>query len=110
MRAVLYENPSTPDGWNRWAYHHRNSHDNIRAAILAQSGINLPDYPVDPMRDDLIDIFLQNNAQLHTDMNSTTGLQASDLLEVDFEDDAQRLAWIFAHAREHENVELQLGI
>lgn len=110
MQAVLFESPTTPDAWLRWSFHHRNSHDNIRAAILAKQGRRLVDYPIDPLDGPHITVFLQLNAQLHSDMNSATGQQSSDLLEVDFENDAQRLAWIASHAQEHRNVEFQLGL
>lgn len=110
MRAVLYEAPRSPEEWLRWSFHHRNSHDNIRAAITANKGPNLPDYPIDPIRGPQIGDFLQYNSQLHSDMNSALRLQSSDLLSVDFNNDAQRLAWIQIHAREHESAELALGI
>jgi len=106
VRAVLYEAPRTPEEWLRWSFHHRNSHDNIRAAI----GSNLPDYPIDPIRGAQIEDFLQYNAQLHSEMNSALRLQSVDLLSVDFNDDVQRLTWIQIHAREHESAELALGI
>lgn len=110
MRAVLYESPRTPDEWLRWSFHHRNSHDNIRNAIQAKNGPAQPDYPIDPIRGPQIGDFLQYNSQLHSNMNAALNLQSVDLLSVDFNNDAQRLAWIQIHAREHEDAELALGI
>ena len=110
MRAVLYEAPHNPEEWLRWSFPHRNSHDNIRASIAANGGARLADYPVDPIRGPQLGDFLQYNSQLHSDMNSALGLQSEDLLSVDFNEDAQRLAWIQVHAREHESAELALGI
>lgn len=109
MRAALFEEPLTPEDWLRWSFHNLDSHDRIRAAI-AVKGLNLPPYPIDPISSQHIMDFLQNNAQLHSDMNGATGQQSSDLLSVDLNDKQQRLAWIELHAKEHENAELALGI
>jgi hypothetical protein len=109
VRAVLWEIPRAPEAWLRWSYHHRNSHDNIRNAIDARGG-HLPVYPLDPIDGPHIGDFLQYNGQMHSDMNAALGLQGVDLLSVDFNDEAQRTAWVLIHAREHESAELKLGI
>lgn len=108
--AVLFESPNQPDAWLRWSFHHRDSHDRIRQAIAAKSGSLLFDYPIDPIDARDIGDFLQFNSQLHSDMNGALRLQSVDLLDVSFDDDAQRLAWIAQHAEEHRNAELALGI
>lgn len=108
--AWLQETPSQPDDWNRWSEHHRISHNEIRQAIRAQKGLDLPDYPIDPIRKESIGDFTQYNSQLHSDMNGALGLQGVDLLDVNFDDRAQRLSWIAQHAEEHRSAELALGI
>ena len=109
MRAALYEDPHDPNSWLIWSYHNKESHDRIRAAI-ANLGLRLPDYPVDPISSQHIQDFLQYNSELHSEMNAALGLQSSDLLSVDFNNTEQRLAWIAIHAREHESAELRLGL
>jgi hypothetical protein len=85
------------------------SHDRIRGAILAR-GLALPGYPIDPITERTLRDFLQYNEQLHTDMNGALRLQGADLLSVDFRIEAQKVAWIALHAREHEAAEMALGI
>ncbi|HKS73540.1 MAG TPA: hypothetical protein VJQ82_10120 [Terriglobales bacterium] len=110
MQAVLYENPREPQDWLRWSYHHRDSHSRIRIAIQNQGGPELPDYPVDPISQGHLGDFLQYNSQLHSDMNGVLKLQSSDLLDIDFENEQQRIAWIHLHAQEHFDAEAMLGI
>ncbi len=108
--AFLSEAPDSPEKWNIWSEHHRISHNEIRQAIRAQKGLDLPDYPIDPIRQESIGDFLQYNGQLHSDMDGALGLQGVDLLDVDFKDRAQRLSWIAAHWQEHRDAEDALGI
>lgn len=108
-RAVLYENPSDPEAWLRWGWHHKDSHDRIRQAIQ-NKGTVLSDYPIDPITKRTKEDFLQYNSQMHSDMDAYLNLQASDLLSVNLDDERQKLAWIDLHAKEHESAELALGL
>ncbi len=109
MLPALENTPRTQDEWNRFAWDHRDSHNRIRAAILKHRGINLPDYQIDPINPGAITQFLQNNSQLHGDMNSTLGLQSADLQDVNLGDQRQLEAWIKLHWQEHNYAELKLG-
>ena len=110
MLAALLNVPKTEEQWQQFSYDHRNSHDNIRAAILKKYGVNLTDYLVDPINQDNIKQFLQNNAALHTDMNSILQAQSSDLLDVDVSNPQQLDSWINLNYQEHQNAEQLLGI
>lgn len=110
MLAALLNVPRTDAEWQQFSYDHRDSHDRIRAAILAKFKINLVDYQIDPINPDNIQQFLQNNASLHTDMNGIVHSQASDLLNVDLSKPEQLESWINLHYQEHQNVEQLLGI
>ena len=57
-----------------------------------------------------IDTFLQNNSELHSDMNAILGLNGIDLLDVNLSDDRQKTAWMQYHFLEHQNAEAKLGI
>lgn len=110
MLAALSNVPKTEEQWRQFSYDHRNSHDKIRAAILKKYGVNLTDYLVDPINQDNIKQFLQNNAALHTDMNSILQAQSSDLLDVDVSNPQQLDSWINLNYQEHQNAEQLLGI
>lgn len=110
MLALLLETPQTPEEWQRWSFHHRDSHNRIREAVQAKHGVKLADYPIDPITEDDIAGFLQRNSQMHIDFDGVLNLQSNDLLDVDFTDPEQRSAWVFAHYQEHYDAELKLGI
>lgn len=110
MTPLLRNIPHTPQEWNQWAFSHRDSHDRIRAAIKAKFGISLTDFLVDPINPEDFQNFLQNNSQLHGDMNSVLGLQSGDLQDVDLSKDNQKAAWIDFHFKEHFDAEAKLDI
>jgi hypothetical protein len=110
MIAALLNNPKTDAEWDIWSYHHRISHDSIRAAILAQKSIDLPDYLIDPVDKNNIPRWLDNNSELHQDMDAALGVQSVDLEDVDFNNENQKVAWLYQHWQEHQTAELALGI
>jgi hypothetical protein len=102
--------PTTPGQWNSWSFDHKDSHDRIRQAIFAQYGVNLSDYQVDPIDPTAPTLFLQNNSQLHSDMNGVLGLQSADLQDVNLGDQRQFEAWLRLHWQEHTYAESKLRI
>lgn len=110
MLALLLNVPKDDSEWSQWSFAHRDSHDKIRKAILLQSGANLTDYQVDPMTRDDMARFLQNNSQLHDDMNAILKLPGIDLTDANLSDERELRTWIDYHYQEHLNVEQALGI
>ena len=110
MLAGLLNIPHTNDDWSWFSYQHRLSHDRIRQAIKAQLGYDLTDYQIDPMDPNATDQFLQNNSQLHGDMNSALHLPGIDLQDVTLSNKNQLTAWINFHYLEHYYAETKLGV
>ncbi len=109
MLPGLSNIPHTPEDWNIWAYHHRDSHDRIRRGIKQTLGVNLTDYQVEPINPNDMRSFLQRNASLHGDMNGALGLQSTNLLDADLSKPNELEAWIKLHAQEHYFAEAKLG-
>jgi hypothetical protein len=101
--------PHTTEDWAQWAWHHRDSHDRIRKAIKQVYGINLTDYQVEPINPNDLTSFLQNNSNLHDDMNTVLSLQSSDLQDANLQEPRELDAWIKLHAQEHYYAEAKLG-
>lgn len=80
------------------------------AIALANPIINLPDYVIDPIPHDNVKGWIENNQNLHNDMNGQLGLQGSDLQDVDFNDQKQLQSWFYLHFIEHQSAEQALGI
>lgn len=110
MLAALLNTPTSNEEWQHFSFDHRDSHDRIRAAILQQRNVNLADYQVDPINPQNTQQFLENNSNLHTEMNEVLRSQSSNVEDVDFNDPNQLRAWIALHYQEHLNAEQLLGI
>lgn len=82
------------------------------ASAIAESSpfLNLEDYIIYPVDKNNIKNFLENNQNLHSDMDGALGLQSSDLQDVNFDDENQKKAWFYSHYQEHFNAESTLGI
>jgi hypothetical protein len=101
--------PQTAQEWALWSWAHRDSHNRIRQAIKLDSGIDLVDYQIDPISPDDFSHFLQNNAQLHDDMNSVLQLNGVNLEDANLKEPAQLRSWINIHFKEHYDAEFKLG-
>ena len=110
MLPALENVPRSPEDWNRWSFDHRDSHSRIRNAILQKYGLNLTDYQIDPINPDNMTQFLQNNSNLHDDMNSALGLPGDDLQDADLSNSKELEAWVKLHYREHYFAEQKLGV
>lgn len=110
MLVYLLTPPETPQDWAAWSFHHRTDHDEIRAAIQAQKGENLPAYVLDPIPFFAFETWLERNGQTHVEMNGALGIQGADLETLDPESKEQLAAWIWVHYNEHQNARQALGI
>lgn len=110
MLPAILNVPQSPADWDKWAYHHRLSHDAIRLAIRQKFNIDVVDQQIDPIfQSDLVG-WLQRNSQLHGDMTSICKIQGVDLQDADFKQPNQLRSWINLHYEEHYMVETFLGV
>ena len=109
MLPFLENEPKTDSDWKLWAWHHRDSHNRIRAAIFRKKGIVLQDFQVEPINPNDMTSFLQNNSNLHNDMNSALGLQSTDLQDANLGDERELTSWIKLHSQEHFYAEAASG-
>lgn len=80
------------------------------ATATASPNVNLTNYIIYPVDNQHVKDFLDDNQSLHTEMNGVLGLQSSDLNDVDFTVDNQKIAWFYSHYLEHQSAEMALGI
>ena len=100
MLALLQYPPENDAEWAIWSYNNYDALNQIRQAILAQKGITLAQYQVEPIAWSDIDTWLDNNQQSHTDFAGVLGIQTSDLLHTDLRDPNQRQAWTYLNFQE----------
>src|SRR6202044_721193 len=65
MLADLLNAPKTPGDWSIWSFSNRATITTLQGAILAQQGVTLTAYPLDPI--DNIETFLERNQQSQAD-------------------------------------------
>ena len=110
MLAVLLEIPRDKAAWNRFSFHHRQSHDRIVAAINAKGGQQLVTYQLDPINPDDFESWITRHQQAHVDMDGALGAQGVDLSDLDPTDERQLIGWIYRNWEEHTAAENALGI
>jgi hypothetical protein len=108
--AELQTVPTSEEEWAIWAWHHRDNHEQIISAIQAKKGVGLKEYQVEPIPWNHIELFAENNQQMHFDMNIALNIQQSDLGEFDPKNSEKLAQWIYSHWLEHQQVAVALGI
>lgn len=109
MLAVLTEAPNDAEGWDRFAFHNRTSHQEINAALLVQ-GVSLADPVLFPITDTDWPEWLERHSLLHQAMNVAIGQQSADLSLLNPKEPAEVSLWISQHWQEHTTLETALGI
>jgi hypothetical protein len=99
--SSLLNVPKDQRAWQQFSFNNREAHDAIRQAILDQRNIRLPDYDLEPINPQDLEGWLERHAQTHIEMNAALGSQGQDLQQVDFRDERQLVAWVWAHWLEH---------
>jgi hypothetical protein len=105
--GLLYIGPE-PGSADRFIFSHAQDHNNLiaRANLL---GAKLDYRIIDPVGTD-IDQWLLDHQRLHDDLGQLTGYQNADLTVVDFDNEAQRQAWIDINFAEHQTFSVALGL
>lgn len=94
MLAVLLEVPSSPEEWNRFAFHNQDQITLLQQAVAVQFGVTLTSYVLFPLNLDEPDLWLFNNQAAHNDINSVLGLQGHNVQDLEFDDSDAVAAWI----------------
>jgi hypothetical protein len=113
MRAELLNVPQTEADWAVWGFAHRDDHLRIRNGIQRRTGINLPEYPLDPIPlndPGEIATWLTTNQLAHNDMNNVLNLVGASLEGVNFANPEEAAAWIYLHRKEHEAAAEVVGV
>jgi hypothetical protein len=89
-----------PD-YNLWSFANSGDHIEITEAVLLQLNIRLNRYIVDPFPTSAMKNWFRAHQNLHDDMNSALGLQGSNLLDLDLQDQTEVQYWVQQHYQEH---------
>ena len=107
--ASLFNVPTTPEEFSRWAFEHAAHHREEVMALNAELATSLPMYVLDPVPAEF-DTFLLQHQIMHNNTEAVTGVGGYDLTSVDFSDPEQLQGWIYLNAELHYNEANALGV
>lgn len=106
----VYNVPTTPDELSRWGTLHMILHRSQITAANGRYGVILPEFVLDPVDTTPNSSWFQQHQQMHNDIDQLTGVAQFDLIDVDWEEEAQRIGWIQGHAQLHQQETTVLGV
>ena len=108
--AQIFNIPGDDDQFAMWTRVHMIWHRSTLVEIQRLTAIILPEYLLDPINPNDIDVFLNNHQQMHNDLDAILDISTVDLQNVDWEDETQRVGWFQAHAQLTQQEANKLGI
>lgn len=108
--AGVFNIPRTPDELKVWATVHATHHRDINRAIYQITGLNLPEFVLDPIDPDNTSVWEDQHQVMHNNQDEILGISGFDLSEVDFKDEEFLTGWITLNANEHFQASNILGI
>lgn len=99
--ADLFNIPSTDEEMAKWSFIHMAHHREVNFAIQQKYGIDLPEYPLDPVSLDDAQSFLNQHQEMHNNSDAILGVAGFNLSEVDWNDPGKRAGWIYLNAILH---------
>lgn len=96
-------------GMSRWLLEHYYDHITLNQAVQAL-GFEIPDFPIQTMSE-APNVWLAAHQRIHQAIwTAIGGSNATDLAELDWENDGQVYSWLELHAAIHESVRDTLGV
>jgi hypothetical protein len=96
-----------------WQFANTSSHRDIIRRVQETLGVELVEYPLqpfDPEDSASLQAFLNAHQTMHSQMDTTLGLNSYNLSEVDWSDRNALSQWIGAHYIEHQAASALLGV
>lgn len=105
--ASIANVPSDPESMLQWSFSHMAHHRDINRRILEVFHVQLPEFPLDPFDP----VFMGDQHQtMHNNQNAVLSISGNDLLDVEWQDEAQKSVWIFLNFTEHLKAGNILGV
>ena len=108
--AALFNVPQTPEELNEWACAHAQHHREIIASIQTSKGVQLVQYPLDPIPVNDLGAWVYQHQQMHNQYEAILGIAGYDLTDVNLQDRGQLEGWVFLNANSHLQAANILGI
>lgn len=99
--AALFNIPTDQITLSRFSFHNRDAHELVVDGIYKNTGVQLPQYPIDPIDRNDFQSWLYTHQAMHNSINAALNLTGNDLTELDPDKPEQMSVWIQDHASEH---------
>ena len=108
--AGIFNVPTTPDELKVWATTHASHHRDINRAIYQITGVNLPEFILDPIDPSNTSVWEDQHQIMHSNFDEILGISGYDLSQVDFTNQEFLTGWITLNSNEHLQASNILGI
>lgn len=93
-----------------WSFNHMAHHRDVQRRIYQVFRIALAEYPLDPMNPDDLGVWSYQHQTMHNNTNAVLGTVGTNLLDVNWQDEAERAEWVFLDMAEHLAWNQKLGV
>ncbi len=107
--AKLFNVPEDERGMLVFSFHNADQHALIAREVVAQRGVSLPAYVLDPIPSADPETWLAIHQASHNAFTAALGIAGVDLTDVDFNDPEQAASWHRLHGEEHRQAADILG-
>lgn len=100
----MYNIPGTPEEHAMWSFAHAAHHLDIINVIYVTRQIALSQFVLDPFNpedESAMENWSYQHQTMHQEMDQVLGISGFDLTDINWQDKAQRAAWISLNAAEH---------
>lgn len=97
----VFNIPGTPEELTEWSFLHMALHRSEILAVLRQKNVILTEFVLDPIDLTPNSAWFQQHQQMHDAVDQQVGVAQFNLIDVDWQDEAQRLGWFQSHAQLH---------
>lgn len=106
----VYNVPTTDDELAQWSILHMFLHRGQNQAAFRQFNKTLPEYVLDPIDTTPNGAWFQNHQTMHDNLDQLLGIAQFDLIDVNWNETAERVGWIQGHAQLHQQEGQKLDV
>lgn len=108
--ASLWNVPSTREELDTWGFSHLAHHRDVNAQIYRLTGINIEQFPLDPIDPKNPGQWEYHHQDMHAAVNQVLGISGFDLTSIDWNKSTELAGWIQSNGTEHRQWADILGI
>lgn len=108
--AALLNVPTNRDEMDIWAFTHLAHHRDVNARIFLATGINIEQFPLDPIDPDNPGQWEYHHQDMHSAVNSVLRLSGFDLTNINWKNPGELSGWIQSNSLEHRQWADILGV